>query len=141
MSNVVQLLEMPVHFSNRISDKQKSECFYNLLKNYAWNKSTKCTYLLHDHILTLSDERVFRSDNSLQKFQILNVFAVRLDAMHKMLDYFLTHFIAQGGIILENRTNGLGLSNLKNSKSWLEVSAVFNHVMTEIKYTALTLKH
>jgi hypothetical protein len=48
------------------------------------------------------------------------VFAVRLDAMHKMLDYFFTHFIAQGGIVLENRTNGLSLANLKNSKSRLE---------------------
>ena len=141
MTNVVQLLETQVHFSSRNSDKQKSQCFYNLLKNYAWNKSTNCTYLLHDHILTLSDERVFRSDDCLQKLQILNVFAMRLDAVHKMLDYFLTHFIAQGGIILENRTNSLSLTNLKKSKSRLEVPAVFNHIMTETKYTTLTLRH
>jgi hypothetical protein len=64
-----------------------------------------------------------------------------LDAMHEMLDYFLTHFVAQGGVILENRTNGLSLTNLKNSKPKLEVRAIFNHVMTEVKYTTLTLKH
>jgi len=69
------------------------------------------------------------------------VLAVRLDAMHKMLDYFLTHFIAQGGIILENRTNSLSLTNLKDSKSQLEAPAVFSHLMTEIKYATLTLKH
>ena len=66
------------------------------------------------------------------------MFAVRLDAMHEMLDYFLTHFVAQGGIILENRTNSLSLTNLKNSKSQLEVPAVFNLLTPNDDYSGRT---
>jgi hypothetical protein len=75
------------------------------------------TYLLHDHILALPDERVLCSYNCLQEFQILNMLPVTLDAVDKMLDYFLVDFVAQGRVISEDRSNSLSLTDL-NSKTY-----------------------
>lgn len=70
---------------------------------------------LHDHVLTLADKLAFRLDNGLEKVQVLDVTAVRLDAVHKMLDHFVAQFAAQLRVILEDGANRLRLQQLKRA--------------------------
>ena len=51
-------------------------------------------YLLHDHILAFTDELALCFDDRLQKVHVLDVSAVRLDAVNKVLDHLVAQFAA-----------------------------------------------
>lgn len=62
--------------------------------------------LCHDNVLTLFDELVLRLDDGLQEFEILDVAAVRFDAVDKVLDHALVDLAAQLEVVHENVLHG-----------------------------------
>ena len=73
----------------------------------------RMNHFLHDQILRSPIELIFGANNGLKKSQILHMSAMIFDAMNKMLNYFLIHFIAQIGIAFKNGTHGLSFQKLK----------------------------
>lgn len=52
------------------------------------------THLGHDDVLTLLDELILRFDDGLQELQVLDIAAVRFNAMHKVLHHTLIDLTA-----------------------------------------------
>lgn len=71
------------------------------------------THLLHNHILAFTQKLILSFDNSLEKFQILDMTTMRLYTVYKMLYNFIVDFVTKRIIILENTTNGFSFSDLK----------------------------
>ena len=55
---------------------------------------------LHDQILTPPDELRLGVDDGLEEPQVLHMLAMALDAMDKVLNNLLIHFVAQDGVVL-----------------------------------------
>lgn len=63
------------------------------------------SYLLHDHVLAASYEVSLRLNDGLQEFEVLHVSALRLDALHEVLDHTLSHLAAQHVVVLKDRAD------------------------------------
>ena len=71
------------------------------------------SHLSHDGVLTLLDELVFGFDNGLKEFEVLDMAAMRLGAVDKVLHHALVDLTAQLEVIHENVLHGDCLQNLK----------------------------
>ena len=70
-------------------------------------------YLRHDEVLTLAHVRVLRAHQRLQEAQVLDVLAVRLDAVHSVLHDLLADLVAEGHVVAEDGRDGLRLQQLQ----------------------------
>ena len=70
------------------------------------------THLSHDDVLTLLDELVLGLHYGLQELQILDVTAVTLGAVDKVLNHALVDLTAQLEVIHEDVLHGHCLQNL-----------------------------
>lgn len=74
-------------------------------KTQARNKDNK-NNLGHDDVLTLFDKLILGFDDCLKEFQILDVAAVCLDAVDKVLDHALVYLTAQLEVVHEDVLHG-----------------------------------
>ena len=77
-----------------------------------------CSYihLGHDDVLALLDELVLGFDDGLQELEVVDVSAVGLDAVHKVLHHPLVDLAAQLEVVHEDVLHGHGLQNLRDRK-------------------------
>ena len=68
-------------------------------KQFREKGSIKAGYL-HDQILTPPYELRLSVDDGLEEPQVLHMLAMALDAMDKVLNNLLVHFVAQDGVVL-----------------------------------------
>ena len=73
-------------------------------------------HLLHDDILALADELSLSSDDGLEELEVLDVAAVRLDAVHEVLHHLVAQLAAQLGVVLEDGAHRLSLQQLIREK-------------------------
>lgn len=69
----------------------------------------KCTHLCHHDVLALLDKFVLGFDDCLQKLKVLDMAAVCLDAVHKVLHYTVIDLAAQLEVIHEDVLHGHSL--------------------------------
>ena len=67
---------------------------------------------LHDQVLTPPDELRLRVDDGLEEPQVLHMLPMALNAVDKVLNHLLVHFVAQNCIVLQFSTMSI-LSGLK----------------------------
>ena len=70
---------------------------------------------LHDQVLTPPDELRLCVDDGLEEPQVLHMLPMALNAVDKVLNHLLVHFIAQNGIVLH--FCNMSLQNVFNSKA------------------------
>lgn len=83
------------------------------------------TYLGHDHVLAFLHVFAVCFDDGLQEPQVLHVAAVRLDAVHEVLDDPLADLVAQVVVVHEDVPHGLRLEELSRgvrSRDCAEIS-------------------
>lgn len=77
---------------------------------------TLLSYFLHNHILTPTNELILGFHNCLQELEIFHVTSMNLDAVHKVLNYFVVDLIAEGQVIFKDCANRFSFEDLENSK-------------------------
>lgn len=77
------------------------------MRREAWDH-----HLSHDHVLALFDEFPFRFDDGLQELDVLDVAAVRLDAVDEVLHNPLVDLAAELEVVHEDVLHRDGLEDL-----------------------------
>lgn len=102
---------------NHLKNVKPSERFTSMFVEIESNfEKRKKKYLLHNQLLAFPDKLIFGFNDSLKKFQVLNVFAMSLDAMNKVLNHFGIDFVAKSWIVLKNGADCLGFADSRIKK-------------------------
>lgn len=92
---------------------------YSLLINNQWMQEPRGSdpvwhsHLRHDFVLTLLHVLPIGFDNGRQELEVLDVAAVRLDAVHKVVDHAVADVVAKLVVVHEDVTHGLGFQQLE----------------------------
>ena len=81
--------------------------------------ASSLSHLGHDLVLALLDILPVGLDDGLEELEVLDVSAMSLDAVNKMVDHTVTDIVAQIEVVHEDVAHGLSLQELEREKDIL----------------------